>query len=629
METLQFKTEMKQLMDIIVNSLYSKKEIFLRELISNASDAIDKVRFESIQDAAIAEDNTDWKIKLVVDNEANTLTVSDNGIGMNHEDVIENLGTIARSGTRQFIENLNRAKEEDRPDLIGQFGVGFYASFMVAKKVTVVTRRAGSPGEGVTWESDGSGEFTVEPCEKATRGTDVIIHLKDDEKEFLSDWRLRSLVHQFSDFIEHPVTMDVERTEGEDDDKKTVIEEETLNSRKAIWLRSPSDVSEEEYNEFYKHLTHDHANPAHAIHYNVEGSQEFRALMYIPAQKPAFLFQNETKYGPSLYIRRVFIKDNCDTLLPPYLQFVKGVVDSADLPLNVSREMLQNNAMLERIKRNLTGKILKTLGDLKENENDKYTAIYKEFGPILKMGVYTDFEQRDRLANLLMFESTATENGVFTTLKDYVERMPEDQKDIYFLAGEARDKLAISPYLEVFKKRGHEVLFMTDPIDEWVVQGLNEYEEKPFKAVDKGEIEATETEKIQAQEAQEKYSDLLSALAAKLPDVKEVRLSTRLTDSASCLVVDDAAMGAHLEKLLRQLDQESVPQSARILELNPEHPAVEALQNIFNANGEDQRIEDWGRLLYDQAVMAEGTMVSDPVAFAKRVNDLMVQVAKA
>ena len=628
METLQFKTEMKQLMDIIVNSLYSKKEIFLRELISNASDAIDKIRFEAIQDATVAEDNTDWKIKLSIDNEAKTLTVSDNGIGMNHQDVIDNLGTIARSGTRQFIENLNRAKEEDRPELIGQFGVGFYASFMVADKVTVISRRAGKPEDGVRWESDGSGEFTVEACEKATRGTDVIITLKDDEKEFLSEWRLRSLVRQFSDFIEHPVVMDVERTEGEGDDAKTVTEEETLNSRKAIWLRSPSDVTEEEYNEFYKHLTHDFAAPAHVIHYNVEGSQEFRALLYIPSQKPMFLMQNENKYGPSLYIRRVFIKDNCDSLLPPYLQFVKGVVDSADLPLNVSREMLQNNAMLDRIKRNITGKILKTLEELKESETEKYTSMYREFGPILKMGVYTDFEQRDRLSNLLMFESTATEDGVFTTLKEYRERMPEDQKEIYFLAGETRSKLAISPYLEVFKKRGHEVLFMTDPIDEWVVQGLSEYDGKQFKAVDKGEIEATETEKIQQQEAKEKYGDLLQALAAKIPEVKEVRLSTRLTDSASCLVVDDTAMGAHLEKLLRQLDKDNVPESARIMELNPDHPAVAALQNMFGANPEDPRIEDWGRLLYDQAVMAEGTMVSDPAAFARRVNNLMVEVAK-
>lgn len=621
-EKMEFKTEMKQMMDIIIHSLYSHKEIFLRELISNAADAIDKVRFESLTKADLLEDNSEWKIKIISDQENGTLTVSDNGIGMSRDTIVEDLGTIARSGTRAFLENVKDSQATDLPDLIGQFGVGFYSAFMVADKVTVLSRVPGDKANGVKWESDGKGEFTIETVEKESRGTDVILHLREDEKEFLSEWKLREGVKKFSDFIEHPIVMDVER---EDDEKNKTVTEEVLNSQQAIWLRPKSELNDEQYNEFYKHISHDFTDPAKSIHYAAEGVIEFKALLYLPSRRPFDLFFPEAKGGLHLYIKRVFIIDDCKDLMPEYLRFVKGVVDATDLPLNVSREMLQHNPQLEKIKKNLTGKVLGTLDEMKEKTYDQYVSFYKEFGPVMKEGVHTDFENKDKLADLLLYHSTKTEPDTYVALSDYVDAMPSDQGDIYYLAGENLEDMRGSPYLEIFKARGHEVLFMCDPIDEWVTQGLHEYKGKALKAVDKGDVKGDKKDENKKKKDEKTFKDVLAFLNDKIADVKDVRLSSRLKDSASCLVADEGDMSAHMERLMQKMGRGEQPESRRILELNGGHACVTALQQLYAQNGDDPRIEDYGRLLYDQAVIAEGSKISDPSAFIRRINDLMVQ----
>ncbi len=621
-ERLEFKTELKQLLHIITHSLYSNREIFLRELISNASDAINKIRFNSLQHEDLLEDNKDWKIVITPDRSAKTLTVSDNGIGMSREGVIDQLGTIAKSGTRAFLENLQRQEVRERPELIGQFGVGFYSAFMVADKVTVVSRTAGKPEDGVRWESDGQGEFTVEPAVKPVRGTDVVLHLKDDALEFLDDWRLRAVVKRFSDFIEQPVVLVTEREEG--GEKKTV--EETLNDRRALWLRSKSEVKPEEYAEFYKQIAHDTADPARVVHYTAEGAQEFKVLAFIPAKRPLAFRWDETEYGLRLYIQRVLIMEHCQALLPPYLRFVKGVVDSADLPLNISRELIQQNPALEKIRRNVTDNILSALAAMKNVEYDKYLTFFKEFGPLLKEGVGRDWALRDKLVDLLLFESMNTPAGQFVTLAQYVEKMPEGQKEIYYLIGEARELIEHSPYLEAFRKRGQDVLLLTDPIDEFMVPALHEYKGKPLKAVDQGDLaaDAAETKPEDAG----KFKDLLAALKEKLPEVADVRLSKRLTESAACLVADAGAVSAHFERLMQRLGRgDEVGGTKRVLELNPDHPAVQDVQRLYVADPADPRVESYGRLFYDQAVLAEGSRVKDPAAFARRINELIAQTA--
>jgi molecular chaperone HtpG len=618
-ETLQFKTELKQILDIIIHSLYSHKEIFLRELISNASDAIDTLRFQSLTQPELAEGDTDWKIKIIPDEAAGTLTISDNGIGMSKATIVENLGTIARSGTKQFLEALKQADARDRPELIGQFGVGFYASFMVADKVTVHSRHAGTPAsEGVKWESAGQGEFSVEQFDKPTRGTDVILHLRTDERDFLNTWKLRQLVKTYSDYVEHPVVMDVEETEG--DEKKTI--EETLNARKAIWLRNKSEVTPEEYTEFYKHLTHDAQEPARSIHYAAEGTIEFRALLFIPAHKPFDLMWGESTKGLQLYIRRVFIMDDCEALLPPYLRFVRGVVDSPDLPLNVSRELLQQSAPLEKIKSNLTSKILKTLDELKSEDLAAYASFFREMGIFLKEGVYQDWTNRDALANLLLIESTKTEPGKYTTLAEYLIRMPAGQSEIYFLIGENREMIENAPVLESFKAKGFEVLLLTDPIDEFVTQSLHEFKGKKLKAVDRGEVASDAVPDAVKAENQ----PLLDFMKEKLPDVKEVRLSTRLKESAACLVADEHAMSVHMERLMNRMGRGGDrPPDKRILELNPYHAAISALRELFANDKDDPRLEPSCRLLYDQALLTEGSRLKDPTAFVRQVNELLVK----
>ncbi len=620
-EKMEFRTELKQLLHLITHSLYSNKEIFLRELISNASDAINKVRFDSLQHEELLEGNKDWKIKVSLDRQAGTLTVSDNGIGMSRESAVENLGTIAKSGTRAFLEALRSKEVKNHPELIGQFGVGFYSSFMVADRVTVLSRQAGIK-EGVKWESDGQGEFTVEPCDRPTRGTDVILHLKKDEIDFLDPFRLRQIIRKFSDFIEYPVVMDVEK----EHDGKKVVEEETVNSRKAIWLRSKSENTAEEYNEFYRQISSDYQPPAKVIHYAAEGQQEFKALLFIPAHRPFEMQLGEFDWGPRLYIQRVLIMEHCEALLPSYLRFVKGVVDSADLPLNISRELLQENPLLERIRKNVTRSVLKGLEELKADEYDRYVAFFKELGSVLKEAPMRDRDNAERVAHLLLFESMNTPAGNYTTLAQYVETMPEGQKEIFYLTGEMREQIEHSPYLESFRSKGQDVLLLTDPVDEFAIPALHEYSGKVFKAIDRvdpgdGGVDAA---------LEEKYAKLLAHLKEKLPEVADVRLTARLSESASCLVADQGAPSAHLERLMQRWGKSDVVgPTKRVLELNGSHPAVEALWRLYEKEPADSRVESYARLLYDQAVLAEGSRVKDPGALARRINELLVRDAGA
>ncbi len=634
-ERLEFKTELKQLLDLIIHSLYTKKEIFLRELISNSADAIDKLRFQALTQPDLAAGDTDYKIRLIADKEAGTLTLSDNGIGMTRDQVVEDLGTIARSGTRAFLENLKQPNAKDRPELIGQFGVGFYSSYMVADKVTVLSRAAGaSADQAVKWESDGQGEFTIEPAEKSSRGTEIALHLREDSKEFLDSWRLRQIVKQYSDFIEHPVVTDVEKPiAGDVEEKKTEIKEETLNSRKAIWLRAKHDVKKEEYEEFYKQLSHDSEPPARTIHISAEGgATDFKALMYIPAHRPMDFFYREPKAGLDLYVKRVLIQHECELLLPTWLRFVKGVVDSADLPLNVSRETLQHNAIIEKIKSNLINRILKELESLKDEaigkptpaDDEPYFKFYREFGTTLKEGAAQDWANKERLSNLLLFESTKTEPGKYTTLAKYVERMPEDQKEIYYLIGESRAMLEHSPYLESLKSKGFEVLLCTDPVDEFVLSSLHQYKEKSLKAADRsGSDEKREDDS---------FKPLLETIKEKLAaQVKDVRLSARLKESAAVLVADEFGVSAHFERLMRRAGRDKelgADSSKRILEINPDHPAVAALRAVFEKDKSDARVESFTKLLYEQAVVAEGSKIDDPAGFARRINELLVNAAR-
>jgi molecular chaperone HtpG len=621
-EKLEFKTELKQLLHIITHSLYSNKEIFLRELISNASDAINKIKFDSLQHEEKLEGNKDWKIKISIDREQGTLTVSDNGIGMNRDSAVENLGTIAKSGTRAFLESLKNKDGQAQPDLIGQFGVGFYSSFMVADRVAVVSRMAGDPKEGVRWESDGQGDFTVETVEKPSRGTEVTLHLKETEKEFLEPYRLREIVKKFSDFIEHPVVMDVEK---EDENKNKTVVEDVINSRKAIWLRSKSENTAEEYNAFYKQIAHDPGEPVKVIHYKAEGTQEFRVLLFIPAHKPLEFHWGEYKWGLRLYVQRVLIMDHCEALIPPYLRFVRGVVDSSDLPLNISRELLQENPLLDQIRNNVVKSVLKALEDMKKDKYEKYVGFYKELGTILKEGPSRDWSNREKIADLLLFESMKTPAGQFLSLAQYVEAMPAEQKEIYYLIGESRAEIEHSPYLEAFRARGQDVLLLTDPVDEFTIPGIGEYRGKHFKAADRGTLE--DDKSGQKKEAEERFKKLFEFLKGRLPEVSEVRMSSRLRESAACLVASEGSPSAHMERLMQKMGRGENLESPRILELNVEHPAVVAMQKLHEQGGQEGRLEVYGRLLYDQAVLAEGSKVKDPAALARRINELLVKDA--
>lgn len=618
-ETLEFKAELKQLLHLITHSLYSDREIFLRELISNAADAINKIRFDSLDNDAQLEGDKDWKIRLSTDKDQGTLTISDNGIGMSREDVIEHLGTIAKSGTRAFLDALKaKADGQTAPGLIGQFGVGFYSAFMVADRVTVWTRPAGSPEQGVRWESDGQGQYSIESAEKPTRGTDVILHLKEDAKEFLEPWRLQTLVRKFSDFVEHPVVMATPPEEGKDE----APQDEILNSRKAIWLRSKSEVTAEEYNEFYSQIAHDREPPAKVLHFNVEGKTEFRALLFIPAKKPFSFDWEEPKAGLKLYVQRVLIMDRCEQVLPAYLRFVKGVVDSADLPLNVSRELLQQNPHLDTIQKNVVRNIFSGLEGMKNTEYEKYLSFYRDFGSLLKEGLTRDWSNREKIADLLLFESTAGEPGAFTTLGEYVEKMPTDQEAIYYLTGENAEMLRRSPYVEKYRAKGWNVLLCTDPIDEFALPAVPEYKGKKFQAIDRSDSD--DADKDVPVEQREQFAGLITRFKALLPNVEDVRLTTRLTDSACCLVAPKDGMSAHLERMMKRMG-ENQPATKRILELNPEHAVVQALKGLYTEAPDDSRIEQYARLLYDQALLAEGSRPQNPAEFAQRINALILQ----
>ena len=619
---LKFKTELSQLMDIIIHSLYSHKEIFLRELISNACDAIDKVRFEALTDAGLVGEDVDWSIRIVPDKAANTLTISDNGIGMSEETVIRELGTIARSGTKAFIENLKEQGGKASPDLIGQFGVGFYSAFMVADKVTVISRAAGTD-EAVCWESTGEGDFTIKDIKKEGRGTDITLHLREDATNYLEQWELQSLVKRFSDFVEHPVVLVTE----EEKDGETSIKEETVNSQKAIWLRPKSDISEEEYTAFYKHLAHDYADPLHTIHYSAEGTMEFRAILYIPEQRPMDYYTADPKPQLHLYVNRVYITDACEHLLPMYLRFVKGVVDSSDLPLNVSREMLQDNPMLRKIQSSLVKRVLSELDDLKTKDYEKYCKLFAAFGATLKEGVTRDFANRDKIADLVLFHSTRTDADKYLSLSDYVDQMSEGQDSIYYLSGDNADMLRHSPYLEAFKARGQDVLLMDEPVDPFFADALGTYKGKTLKAVDKGDLEDADDGDSITEETETSFEKLLAALSEELGEVKSVRLSKRLKESAACLVAEEGEMNAQMERLMKQFGGAAgAPPTLRILELNPEHAAVKVLLSLYNDTPDSEDVSELGRLFLDQATIAEGSRIKDPSAFAKRINTLIARM---
>jgi len=612
-ETLGFQAEVKQLLDLMIHSLYSNKEIFLRELISNAADAADKLRFEALANSALYESDPDLRIRISVDKAARTITVSDNGIGMSREEVIANIGTIAKSGTREFLQSLTGDQAKDLR-LIGQFGVGFYSSFIVADRVTLVTRRAGlAPDQAVRWECDmarGAGEYTVEPVEKAARGTDVILHLREGEDELLDPLRLKEIVRRYSDHIAVPV----------------LIGDETVNQASALWARPKNEITEEQYVEFYKHVAHDFEPPLAWTHNRVEGRQEYVQLLYIPSRAPFDLYWDRRKrHGVKLYVRRVFIMDDAEQLLPAYLRFVKGVVDSADLPLNVSREILQQSRDVEAIRAGCTKRVLGLLEDLAEKQPEKYAQFWKEFGRALKEGVIEDPANRETLAKLLRFSSTHTDSEEETvSLADYVGRMKAGQEAIYYVTAETFAAAKGSPHLEVFRKRGIEVLLLHDRIDEWLVGHLTEFQGKPLVSVARGDLDLSKIKSPQAEEPQWKvgeHAELLRALRRALGDrVKDVRVSSRLTESPACLVADEHDIGLNLARLLKAAGQK-VPAAKPILEVNPGHPIVARLKP------EDSRFDDWAMLIFEQALLAEGGQLEDPAGFVRRANSLMLSLA--
>lgn len=627
-ETLGFQTEVKQLLQLMIHSLYSNKEIFLRELVSNASDASDKLRFEAIAQPALLESDPELKIRIAFDKDARTLTISDNGIGMTRAEVIEHIGTIAKSGTKAFFEQLTGDEKKDA-SLIGQFGVGFYSAFIVADKVTLTTRRAGAPeSEGVRWESEGHGEYTLESVDKATRGTDIVLYLKDGMDEFLNDWRLRQIVRTYSDHISLPIEM--QKSASFDEDGKEIVSEEfeAVNQASALWSRSKSEISDEQYREFYKHVAHDFTDPLAWSHARVEGRQEYTELLYIPARAPFDLYERERKQGIKLYVRRVFIMEDAQKLMPHYLRFVRGVIDSADLPLNVSREILQESKDIDAIRAGCVKKVLGLLDDLAANDADKYKTFWSEFGQVLKEGVGEDFANKARIAKLLRFVSTHEDSAEpVVSLADYIGRMKEGQDKIYYITADSYAAAVGSPHLEVFRKKGVEVLLLIDRVDEWVTASLTEFEGKALVSVAKGELDLgaleDEADKAAQKEAEESARPLVERVKTLLGEqVQDVRATLRLTDSPACLVVGENEMSSHLERLLKQAGQD-VPVSRPVLEVNPEHMLVKRLAS----ESDDGRAADLAHVLFDQALLAEGGKLEDPASFVKRINRLMLELS--
>jgi len=624
-ETLGFQAEVKQLLDLMIHSLYSNKEIFLRELVSNASDACDKLRFEGLTQKELFENDTELKIRVAYDKAARTVTVSDNGIGMSRDEVIANIGTIAKSGTREFFQQLSGEQAKDA-SLIGQFGVGFYSSFIVADKVTLLSRRAGQPaGEGVRWESDGGGEFTIEAVDKPARGTEVTLHLREGEDELLAGTRLRAIIRKYSDHIMLPIVMNKETWNAEKSQYQVSDEDETITQANALWARPKSEITQAQYDEFYKHVAHDFEAPLAYAHAKVEGTKEYTQLLYIPAHAQFDLFDREHRHGIKLYVRRVFIMDDAEQLMPNYLRFVRGVIDSNDLPLNVSREILQESKDIESIRGGSVRRVLGMIEDLDENHKDKFAIFWKEFGRVFKEGVGEDQANRERIAKLLRFASThAGSESQEIALADYVARMKPEQNKIYYVTADTFAAASNSPHLEVFRKKGIEVLLLYDRVDEWVVGHLHEFDGKPLQSVAKGTLDLGKLEDEAEKKEQEKeageFKDLIDKIKQSLGDkVKEVRVTLRLTDSPACLVADQHDLGANLERLLKAAGQK-VPGSKPILEINTHHPLLERLKQ----EADQQRFSDWSHVLFDQALLSEGGQLEDPAGFVKRLNQLML-----
>jgi len=636
-ETHSFQAEVEQLLDLMIHSLYSHKEIFLRELVSNASDALDRLRFAGLTEESLRPDE-ELGIVLRVDASARTLSVEDNGIGMSREEVLEDIGTIARSGTAEFRKALEESKSSElSSEFIGQFGVGFYSSFMVADKVTLITRKAGESG-ATRWESAGGGGFSVEEAAREHPGTTVLLDLKpadgeDGLSDFANQWVLRGIVKKYSDFVSYPIRLVIEgREEGDEEEKDASSgEDEPLNSMKAIWARPPDEIDEDEYKEFYKHISHDIADPLLHLSTVIEGTFEARGLLYVPSHAPFDLYHREMAHrGIQLYVKRVFIMDECRDLMPEYLRFVKGVVDAEDLSLNVSREMLQQDRQIQAIRKHLMKKVLEALAELKQSDSEKYRSFFDEFGPVLKEGLLLWDEKRERILDLVLCISTHSESEP-TSLADYVERMSEEQEAIYYLTGPSRDALAGSPHLEAFRAKGVEVLLFTDTVDEvWLGQMPPEFRGKRFQSVGKGEVElGSEEDKKKADEERQQDEETFKSLIACLrnavqEDVKEVRLSSRLTSSPACLVLEEGDVTPQMEAMLRQAGQK-VPRTKRILELNPSHPLLVQLNAMFEKNGTDPRLSQYAELLYGQALLAEGGQLHDPAAFSKKLADLMLK----
>lgn len=633
-QTLNFQAEVKQLLHLMIHSLYSNREIFLRELVSNASDACDKLRFEALDNGSLYENDAELKIRIGFDAEAKTITIADNGIGMSRDEAIAHLGTIAKSGTREFFGKLTGDQKKDA-NLIGQFGVGFYSAFLVADRVTVLTRRAGLPtGEGVKWEcsmaGDEAGAYTVEAIEKAGRGTEIVLHLREGQEDLLSSWKLKSLIRKYSDHIVQPIVM--KKEEWNEEQKKQVLteEDETVNQANALWTRSKNDITEDEYKAFYKHVAHDFEDPLAWTHSRVEGRHEYTNLLYIPKNAPFDLWDRNAKHGIKLYVKRVFIMDDAEKLMPTYLRFVRGVVDSADLPLNVSREILQESNDIDTIRAGCTKKVLTLLESLANSDDaadkEKYADFWKAFGKVLKEGVGEDFANKEKIAGLLRFASTKLDTpDEVVSLADYIGRMKEGQDKIYFVTAETFNAAKNSPHLEVFRKKGIEVLLLTDRVDEWVVGNLTEFDGKPLVSVAKGGLDLgaleDEAEKQEAEKAADEYKELLDKMKASLGErVKDVKVTLRLTDSPACLVADEHDLGMNLARILKAAGQ-NAPVSKPILEINPNHPAVLRLKY------EDKHFDDWAAVLFDQALLAEGGTLDDPATFVKRINQLMMAMS--
>ncbi len=626
-EKLAFKAEVKQLLHLMIHSLYSNKEIVLRELISNASDAADKLRFEALADGSLYEDDSDLNIRVHFDKKARTVTISDNGIGMLREEVVNNIGTIAKSGTKDFMTALSGDQVKDA-NLIGQFGVGFYSAFIIADQVTLITRRAGSK-EAVQWTSAGEGDFTLDSVEKAGRGTDVILHLRKDEDEFLNDWKLKTIVRKYSDHITLPILMKkTEWKDGEDGaggEMVTTDEDEVVNQASALWARAKKDITEEEYQDFYKHLAHDMENPLAYTHNRVEGNQEYISLLYVPSKAPFDLYDRERSNGIKLYVKRVFIMEEAEKLMPQYLRFVRGVIDSADLPLNVSREILQDSRDVEAIKKGSVNKVLGLLEDLAKNKPEDYATFWRAFGRVMKEGPGEDFANKDKIAGLLRFASTHQDNETQeVSLADYIARMKEGQEAIYYITADSFAAAQHSPHLEIFRKKGIEVLLMSDKVDEWMLGGLNEFEGKKLQSIAKGDLDLGQLEDASEKEAQkqveEASKDLIERIKQTLGEaVKEVRVTHRLTDSPACLVAGEHDLSGNLARMLKAAGQDA-PESKPVLEVNPSHRLVEKLK----VEKDDGKFNDYTHVLFDQALLAEGGQLDDPASFVRRVNALLV-----